>query len=84
MQTTQCNTFCCLFLLKGDPDTSADWSLKENADGTLQFDSVTSPGVCVCIAQCKNLHMFLLVSTVHIHMYIYIPNSTAHSYNVPY
>lgn len=51
--------------MQGDPNLLADWRLKENADGTVQFESVTSPGACVGINRSgtlvKDLSIFLVV-----------------------
>jgi hypothetical protein len=49
---------------KGEPTLVADWRLKENADGTVQFESVVCPGACVGINQGgvlrKNVSIFLV------------------------
>lgn len=54
--------------MQGDPNLLADWRLKENADGTVQFESVTSPGACVGINRSgtlvKDLSIFLVVRHV--------------------
>lgn len=54
--------------IQGDPTLLADWRLKENADGTVQFESVTSPGACVGINRSgtlvKDLSIFLVVRHV--------------------
>ena len=51
---------------QGDPNLTADWRLKENADGTVQFESVVCQGACVGINQggtlIKNISIFLVVS----------------------
>jgi hypothetical protein len=49
---------------KGDPNLSADWRLKENGDGTVQFESVICQGACVGINKggtlVKNISIFLV------------------------
>lgn len=49
---------------KGDPTLLADWRLKENPDGTVQFESVTCQGACVGINQggalIRDLSIFLV------------------------
>jgi hypothetical protein len=49
---------------QGDPNLTADWRLKENADGTVQFESVVCQGACVGINQggtlAKNISIFLV------------------------
>ena len=51
---------------QGDPNLSADWRLKENGDGTVQFESVICQGACVGINKggtlVKNISIFLVVS----------------------